>query len=114
MGATYESTTAASPSPDASLTTATLEVTPRQADLLALADVNTTLRLDLRQPKELTGPIPPDALVLSAPPVQQRGAAPAAGPAAPAQQRAPAPRPTNPVQVITGDQIAGDRSAGGR
>src|ERR1700752_4096676 len=41
----------ATPSPNESnSTTITLEVTPAQADLLAMADINTTLRLALRSP----------------------------------------------------------------
>jgi pilus assembly protein CpaB len=107
MGATYETTTA-SPSPDASLTTATLQVTPAQAQTLALADVNTVLRLTLRQPKEPTGPVAADTLVLTAPPLARTGAGPAVRAAAPLRST-PAPRPTNPVQLIEGDQFAGGR-----
>jgi pilus assembly protein CpaB len=104
MGATYETATA-SPSPDASLTTATLQVTPKQAALLALADANTTLRLDLRQPKEPTGSADPDKLVLSAPPLPHTNAPAASAPAAP---RMPAVRrPASLVQVIDGDRVAG-------
>lgn len=46
-------TTSATPSPDnQNLTTVTLAVTPQQANLLALADVYTTLRLALRSSDE--------------------------------------------------------------
>ena len=52
MGNAVE-TTSATPSPDnQTLTTVTLALTPRQVDLLASADLNTTLRLALRPPKE--------------------------------------------------------------
>lgn len=112
MGASYEPEatpgTTASPAPDSNLTTATLAVTPKQADLLALADVNTTLRLDLRQPKEPTGSEGVDTLVLTAPPAPRTNA-----PAAPAQPPAVGPRPApkghplSPVLVIDGDRVDG-------
>jgi pilus assembly protein CpaB len=106
MGATYETTTA-SPSPDSALTTATLQVTPQQADLLALADVNTTLRLDLRQPKEPGGRVAGDLLVLTAPPLPRTNAPAASAPAA--LRTRPAPRRANAVQVIDGDRVDGTR-----
>ncbi len=53
----------ATPSPnEANSTTVTLEVTPSQADLLAMADVNTTLRLALRSPREMPNSLPAEAL----------------------------------------------------
>ena len=52
LGSILENTSA-TPSPEEqNSTTVTLEVTPKQADLLAAADMNTTLRLALRSPKE--------------------------------------------------------------
>jgi pilus assembly protein CpaB len=104
MGSSYETVANnASPSPDATVSTATLEVTPKEADLLALADVNTTLRLDLREPKERTGSQAPDTLVLAVPPVQSLGrpSVPAAAPRA----AAPAPVHHNAVEIIDGDTI---------
>lgn len=103
MGETYETTTA-TPAPDSSLTTATLEVTPSEADLLALADVNTTLRLALRQPKEPTGPSAGDALVLTALPLARSSPAPSAAKPAVRIVRV---RPKSGVQVIDGDRVAG-------
>ncbi len=45
--------TSATPSPqEQQATSVTLEVTPKQANLLVMADINTTLRLALRSPKE--------------------------------------------------------------
>lgn len=105
MGSTYEST-GATPAPDGFTSTATLEVTPQQAQLLALADVNTTLRLDLRKPDEPTGSRPPDHLVLSAPPALVTHTV--AAPAAPrAVRRPPVGQPA--VVVIDGDRVAGAR-----
>jgi pilus assembly protein CpaB len=62
LGNTLEYSSA-TPSPqEANATTVTLEVTPSQADLLAMADVDTTLRLALRSPREKIGSHPPEAL----------------------------------------------------
>jgi pilus assembly protein CpaB len=53
----------ATPSPqEANSTTVTLEVTPKQADLLVMADLNTVLRLALRSPKEPLNSEPVEAL----------------------------------------------------
>jgi pilus assembly protein CpaB len=53
----------ATPSPnEANSTTITLEVTPAQADLLAMADINTTLRLALRSPREVPNSLPAESL----------------------------------------------------
>jgi len=62
MGDSLENTSA-TPSPqEMQSTTVTLEVTPKQADLLALADINTTLRLAARSPKEPANSMAPEAL----------------------------------------------------
>jgi len=76
----------ATPAPGAQdLTTVTLAVTPKQADLLEMADINSQLRLALRPPKEPVRSFPTEQLTFDAP------AAPAdAGAAA-----APAPAPAN-------------------
>ncbi len=66
VGAQMESATA-TPAPNAApARTVTLEVTPEQADLLANADVNTTLRLALRAPGESVNSLPPEAMVFPA------------------------------------------------
>ncbi len=93
------------PAPDAR--TVTLEVTPVQADLITMADLNTTLRLSLRPPNEPAQSGMTERVVFfdSTPPPQQ----------VPSQPAAPAPRPAAPVAakpsfsvpVINGDQIAG-------
>jgi Flp pilus assembly protein CpaB len=105
----------ATPSPDAgNLTTVTLGVTPKQADLLTLADMNTTLRLALRSPQEPVRSLEPETLVL---PETAAAAAPE-----PAGNNVPAPvqpaavptvvtptvvhaAPVNPVTVIDGDHV---------
>ena len=94
------------PNADSQYTTATLEVTPKQADLLTLADVNATLRLALRSPKENLRSQPAEHISFAPPP--RPVIAPAARPVAPAapaaaKPAAPAPRPTSPVLVIEGD-----------
>lgn len=93
----------------------TLEVTPDQADLLAMADLNTTLRLALRPKGDRSGTTqslifatttfaaPPPAI--SAP--AATGPAPAQVPAA----RRPA-FPNSPVEIIDGDQIGGPDTGG--
>jgi pilus assembly protein CpaB len=112
----------ATPAPDGTTSqgfqTATLEVTPKQADLLALADVNTTLRLALRSPRENLRSAPVEKLELKSgsqmprpaaaapvmpqmmPPVMQQPRPPVA--AQPAPQ---AKAPVNPVAIIDGDKV---------
>jgi len=51
------------PAPDSgAAATVTLGVTPQQADLLTVADLNTTLRLALRSPQEPVRSLPPESL----------------------------------------------------
>lgn len=100
----------ATPSPqEETSTTVTLEVTPRQADLIAMADTNATLRLALRSPREPLNSMPTEALRF---PAQERQES--AQPAPQPQQQAPAPPqheqvakadPTSGIMVIDGDQI---------
>ena len=85
----------------------TLEVTPRQADLLAWADSNATLRLALRSPREPTRTEVAETLQITGNSAQAAPAAPA--PPAPAAPAAPV-KPTmqrlvTPVELIVGDQI---------
>ena len=92
--------------------TVTLEVNPKQADLLAWADANSNLRLALRSPREPVRSEPVADLTLlgngAAP-----GLVPAIGPPAPvigppAGLPAPAPArtPSSSVEIIVGDAIA--------
>jgi pilus assembly protein CpaB len=98
----------ATPSPqEQEAATVTLEVSPGQADLLAYADGNTTLRLALRSPRESLRTEETEALKLSPmvaenppqlPPATVATVAPPA--------RDPAPRRlVTPVELIVGDQI---------
>jgi hypothetical protein len=114
-------TTSATPSPDnQNLTTVTLALTPRQVDLLASADLNTTLRLALRPPKESIRAFPAEPLKLgiaerpaNAPAPQPPAAAPVAvapAPVAPPVVAAAKPRvapPSSAVPVIELDRIEG-------
>ncbi len=128
MGNAME-TAAATPGPDAqNFTTVTLQVTPKQADLLALADVNTVLRLALRSPKEPARSEVSESLHFpSQQPMRLAMPAPAAAPVAPAAApiapqpaaatpaaRVPAPihivRDPSP-QIIDGDHVVAGGSA---
>jgi pilus assembly protein CpaB len=91
---------------ETAIQTATLAVNPREASTLALADLNATLRLALRSPRDSNHAEAGDDFVLSTPPeVRVAGAAaPVAAAAAPVrvsvQHRAPAGIP-----MIDGDQV---------
>jgi pilus assembly protein CpaB len=107
MGSTFSNANGASPAPDAgNVTTATLEVTPQQANLLSLADVNTILRLALRSPDEPVGslPVEPISFAVAAPPIAAPAVRvlPSAAPNTPPR----ATRPTGPI-IIDGDKIVG-------
>jgi pilus assembly protein CpaB len=108
-------TAGATPSPDAAnLVTVTLGVTPQQADLLTMADLNTTLRLALRSPQESVRSLEPEHLELpdaSAPSAPEPPSSNVPAPAMPAMppsvavppvSKAP---PVNPVTVIDGDHV---------
>lgn len=118
----------ATPSPqEANSTTVTLEVTPKQADLLVMADLNTTLRLALRSPKEPLNSEPVEALHFPGP-VNAGGGGPVAAPQTPIEAMAMAMKamtnvnkpagpsggisgpnadpPESPVKVIDGDHYA--------
>lgn len=109
-------TASATPAPDEqNAATVTLEVTPKQADLITLADLNATLRLALRSPRENSRSEPVESLNLQGIPIPQPFApAPNAPPPNATLAAAPAPRPDPPVRpvhrsgvmVINGDQIA--------
>ncbi|MBV9271202.1 MAG: Flp pilus assembly protein CpaB [Candidatus Eremiobacteraeota bacterium] len=121
VGGQVNSSNGASPAPGGVATrSVTLQVTPQQADLLAVADLNSTLRLALRTPDETTRTEPSEALVF---PTQQgplspvsptaQAAAPgedkrAGGPPpAPASTPAPVHRSDDGVEYILGDQVGG-------
>jgi Flp pilus assembly protein CpaB len=110
--------TSATPPPEAQIsTTITLEVTPKQVDLLEMADLNTVLRLALRSPREPLNSAPVEALHFpDGSGASQMASAPAAPPDAATlaleqlaknQNRpatAPAPVPYSGVQIIDGDR----------
>jgi len=97
------------------LTTVTLALTSTQAEIIAGADINTTLRLALRNPREPAGSQTTESLVL---PPQSAGAPAAAAPVptAAAMLAMPttpiAPAAPSGVTVIDGDRISSGSSAG--
>jgi pilus assembly protein CpaB len=83
------------------LTTVTLGVTPAQADLLATADVNATLRLALRPPQEPISTAPAERFVLPAARVVHRAPTTFAQPAFPVTViAAPAAALARPVAAV--------------
>jgi pilus assembly protein CpaB len=112
MGTTMETLNGATPSPDASQTVS-LALSPSQAKLLTLVDLNATLRLSLRAPSDDKSgkPMLGDPIDLSVPAAPRGAPAAAPAPAAPAAPAA-APRPAAPapvhrsgVEVINGDKV---------
>jgi pilus assembly protein CpaB len=94
---------AAAPAAPVEARTVTLQVSPAQADLLTMADINTTLRLALRPPNEpaSSGPIEHVVFYESTPPPAPVAAAP------PAPATKPAAAAPAGVPVIEGDQLGG-------
>lgn len=106
VGSNLENPTATPSAEEESALTVTLEVTPKQADMLAWADQNATLRLALRSPREPIRSEPEEALDIEGPAVP----APAPTVAAPSPLAAVAPAagpkmPYSPVEIIVGDEI---------
>jgi pilus assembly protein CpaB len=102
----------ATPSPEEqTAVTVTLEVTPSQADLLAWADANATLRLALRSPRESLRTEPAEELTLSGntvaspPPLLAPPIMPALSMIPPIQPVKDARTISSPVELIVGDQI---------
>ncbi len=90
----------ATPAPDSgAAATVTLGVTPQQADLLTVADINTTLRLALRSPQEPVRSLPAETLEFADLGSPQGAAAPVAAPAPPPPLYA-APAPAAPVANV--------------
>jgi pilus assembly protein CpaB len=114
MGTALETPNGATPSPDASQTVS-LAVTPTQAKLLTLVDLNATLRLSLRAPGDGRGSAPTigDPINLAIPAARTGGLAAAPAPAAPAAAQAAAPKAAaaqqpprrSSVEVINGDKV---------
>jgi pilus assembly protein CpaB len=99
----------ATPSPqEEGSATVTLAVNPKQADLLAWADSNATLRLALRSPREPLRSEQTEQLTINSDNMSLPPPAPAPVVAAPPVLAAAAPAPRvlrNPVELIVGDQI---------
>ncbi len=87
----------------------TLEVTPSQAELVTMADLNATLRLALRPKGDPSGTTQELIFASSTYPASS-GASSAP---APARGPAVAPLPFSPVEIIDGDQINGVGAAAG-
>jgi len=115
VGTTIDSPSATPGPQDQNSTTVTLEVTPRQGELLANADATTSLRLALRSPKEPIRSLPvgrlPQPAVFQMLPAIGGAALP---PPAPVQAVVPtqAPRfarvansPKPGIQIIDGDRL---------
>jgi pilus assembly protein CpaB len=101
-------TAGATPSPEnANLVTVTLGVTAQQADLLTMADLNTTLRLALRSPQEPVRSMVAEALYFpeANAPSEVSPAAPYPIAAAPIPPVAAAPVGPPGVTVIDGDKV---------
>jgi hypothetical protein len=79
-------------------------VTPQQATLLAVADVNTILRLTLRSPDESVRSLLPDPISFSVPLPVTAVMPSKAGPPAPAPAAKQAQRSSGPV-IIDGDRV---------
>ena len=107
MGSALETAGGATPAPDG-FPTITFELTPQQAALLTLIDLNATIRLDLRSPGD-AGPHPMLGEPIDLSTQVQSAPRPAPAPAV----AAPAPpvilQPSKPlppaVQVINGDKV---------
>jgi pilus assembly protein CpaB len=96
---------ATGPAPEAAVQTATLAVLPHEAAILALADLNATLRLTLRSQHETNHSEAADAFVLSAPAESHIAAAPAAVSAPVAAVAAPVAKKPAGISFIDGDQV---------
>lgn len=115
MGTDVATTTAAAPGllsgPPPALTTITLALTPNQVDVLAGADMNSTLRLSLRNPKEPIAEFPTESLKLAVGGSAPSNVAPVAlAPGPPA--RAPAANSASRgVTLIDGDKVTAGAAA---
>ncbi|MBV8066356.1 MAG: Flp pilus assembly protein CpaB [Candidatus Eremiobacteraeota bacterium] len=105
----------ATPSPEeANAATVTLAVNPKQADLLAWADTNASIRLALRSPREPIRSQPTEQLTLSTGnDTLPAPAIPLLPPPAPVPAVGAPPSHTfsSPVQVIVGDKVVDPASA---
>lgn len=92
------------PPPDSGATaTVTLSVSPQQADLLTVADLNTTLRLALRSPHEPVRSLPAETLQFTDVPASDKSAA--SSPPQPVFYPAPAPTPVAAPSAASGGNV---------
>jgi pilus assembly protein CpaB len=107
IGNTIETASGTPPPQFANMETVTLSLTPRQADLIAAADIQTTLRLSLRSPNESLRSLPTETLESLMATPEPTGAP--AQPQSNSSYRGPVtaltPRPTPPVVIIDGDKM---------
>jgi pilus assembly protein CpaB len=102
LGSRVDTVTAPTDADTQNQTTATLGVTPTQADLLAMADINATLRLALRSPEEPANSLPPEHFALT-PNAPAAALPPIAAPAVPVPVHAAEPPAAAPgIPVIDG------------
>ncbi|MFY9719527.1 MAG: Flp pilus assembly protein CpaB, partial [Candidatus Cybelea sp.] len=92
VGTNLENPTATPSAEEAAALTVTLEVTPKQADMLAWADQNATLRLALRSPREPIRSEPEEALDLQGQPPPVPAPAPSIGLPSPLAAAATGPK----------------------
>jgi len=110
----------ATPAPDSgAAATVTLGVSPQQADLLTVADLNTTLRLALRSPQESIRSLPAETLQFAdlgteasasnmpPPPIYPAAAPPVTPVAVPAAVNVPAPVAPAKAPAMSGPAPAG-------
>jgi len=105
VGTNLENPTATPSAEEASALTVTLEVTPKQADMLAWADQNATLRLALRSPREAIRSEPEEALDLEGAAPAVPAPAPSIGLPSPLTAATGPKMPYSPVELIVGDEI---------
>ena len=105
----------ATPSPqEEAAATVTLEVNPKQADLLAWADANANIRLALRSPREPIRSEPTEQLTIDmGEPLPAAPSIPLLPPPSLPTLAAQPPRPafSSPVQLIVGDKVVDSSAA---
>ncbi len=100
--------TSATPGPqEANSTTITLELTPKQVDLIDMADLNSVLRLALRSPREPVNSYPVEALDFQTPIPAPAAQGPVLAQAPPQASKTEARPALSGVTIIDGDRVSG-------